>query len=207
MQMFVQTEETPNQNALKFVPGNIPISKEKPHDFANVEAAQGVSDLAVKLFQIDGVMRVFYGNNFITITKKEELDWIVIKPHIFATIVEYMTNGWPIFTDEDSKIAHARNAPVMNGEIDPKLKEIMENKPDLESPIIKEIIALIDERIRPAVAMDGGDINFVNLIDGVVYVEMLGACSGCSSSSATLKGGVENLLKHYIPEVKSVEAI
>jgi len=204
--MFVQTEATPNENALKFIPGNIPISKEKPHDFPNKESSIGVSNLATKLFEIDGISRVFYGSNFITITKKDDGEWMVLKPHIFATIVEYMTNGWAIFNNEDN-ILKSNNVHDKPKYINSKIQQILENKPDMESSVIKEIIALIDERVRPSVAMDGGDINFVNFIDGIVYVEMIGACSGCSSSEATLKGGIENMLKHYIPEVLSVEAI
>lgn len=203
--MFVQTEETPNQNALKFIPGNIPISKDKSIDFPNIESTNNVSNLAKKLFEINGVTRVFFGNNFITITKQNDIEWIVMKPHIFATIVEYMTNGWPIFANEDRKINNDINE--IQKETNPKLQSILDNKPDYNNTVIKEILALIEERIRPAVSMDGGDINFVNFVDGTVYVEMLGACSGCSSAGITLKNGVETLLKHYIPEVKNVEAL
>ena len=204
--MFVQTEETPNENAIKFIPGNIPIAKEKPFDFPNKEASIGVSNLATNLFTIDGVVRVFFGSNFITITKNENQSWEYLKPHIFATIVEYMTNGWAIFCDEDEKkpLAQGGSCRSSSKVIDEKLQKILDNKPDMENPIIKEIVALIDERVRPAVAMDGGDINFVNFVDGIVYVEMMGACSGCSSSEATLKGGIETMLKHYIPEVSEV---
>ncbi len=209
--MFVQTETTPNDNALKFIAGNIPISKEKPYDFPNIASSDGISQLAKKLFEIGNINRVFYGSNFITITKDETTDWSALKPHIFATIVEHMTNGWPIFDDEDEKRSdssahndfHSHDTP----ELDPKLKEVLSKKLDLEDPIIREILALVEERVRPAVAMDGGDIVVKAFSDGIVYVQMLGACNGCSSSSATLKGGVETMLKHYIPEVKEVVGI
>lgn len=199
--MFVQTVDTPNENALKFVPGNIPIS-DTPIDFPNLEKAAEVSDLATRLFKIENVKRVFFGSNFITITKEESTNWTELKPHIFMTIVEYMTNGWPIFKHEDKADSEYKIATKSS-----------ENKvhnfpsPDLTNPVIKEIIALIEERVRPAVAMDGGDINFVNFVDGVVYVEMTGACNGCSSADMTLKNGIETMLKHYIPEVKSVEKV
>lgn len=203
--MFVQIENTPNPNALKFIPGSIPISKDKPYDFPNIESTNGVSDLAKKLFEIEDVLRVFFGSNYITITKREDIEWHIVKPHIFATIVEYLTNGWPIFCDEDVSVSYNNDPKEEN--INPRLKEILNSKPDMESQVVKEIIALIDERIRPAVHADGGDINFVNFIDGTVYVEMLGACSGCPSSGATLQDGIANMLKHFIPEVKEVEAV
>ncbi|QED23541.1 NifU family protein [Candidatus Deianiraea vastatrix] len=205
--MFVQTQETPNSNALKFIPGNIPIAKDKTYDFPDIEYAKKVSRLAEKLFEINDVKRVFFGSNFITVTKDENADWMAIKPHVFATIVEYMTNGWAIFLDDESKIDAEFASINSKKEIDSRLKEILDKSVDMENKVVKEIIALIDERVKPAVAMDGGDINFINFVDGIVYVEMLGACSGCSSSGATLKGGIETMLKHYIPEVESVEAI
>lgn len=198
--MFVQTENTPNENALKFIPGNIPISPDKPIDFPNKETASEISNLASKLFDVEGVKRVFFGSNFITITKDESLTWEVIKPHIFMTIVEYMTNGWAIFNDD--KVASEFKA-VKEKE---SKSDIFNKKPDFNDPVIKEIISLIDERVRPAVAMDGGDINFVNFIDGIVYVEMTGACNGCSSADATLKNGIKTMLQHYIPEVQDVVA-
>ncbi len=214
--MFVQTEETPNENALKFIPGNIPIAKNKPYDFADVNAATGISKLAVKLFEIGDVARIFYGSNFITITKTDAGSWDVLKPHIFATIVEYMTNGWPIFDDEDKNIKSGETGGSCGSSaveekdfsnLDPELAEALKRGLDTENPIIKEILTLVDERVRPAVAMDGGDINVKAFVNGIVYVELLGACNGCSSSSATLKGGVETMLKYYIPEVKAVEPI
>lgn len=206
--MFVQTEETPNENALKFIAGNIPISKEKPYDFPGIEAAKGVSKLAKNLFEIGNIDRVFFGSNFITITKAESVDWSGLKPHIFATIVEHMTNGWPVFDNEDERIVSEKEDFLqLSDEVDPKIKEIISKGLDIENQVVREILNLVDERVRPAVAMDGGDINVLAFENGVVYVKMLGACNGCSSSSQTLKGGIETMLKHYIPEVLEVVGV
>lgn len=199
--MFIQIEETPNINALKFLPGYVIISPEKPFDFPTLEYAKEISGLAYKIMQIEGVQRVFFGNNFITVTKKSESDWILLKPHIFACIMEYISNGFPIFNDGDNP---SYINPGIDAEVD---KRVFSEKPKLDDPIIKSIIDLIEERVRPGVEMDGGAINFINFIDNIVYVEMLGSCSGCSSADITLKDGIENMLKHYIPEVKEVRKI
>lgn len=183
--MFIQTETTPNPNAVKFLPGQ-PVSNRGPvHYFEKSECHD--SKLAAKLFNIEGINGVFFGSDFITITKADDEQWDVLKPVITDTIVDYFLSGMSIFDNQDITV-----------------KEI-----DLESLTAQErqIIEIIETRVRPAVAMDGGDIIFREFKNGIVKLELKGACSGCPSSTATLKDGIEMMLKHYVPEVESVEAI
>ncbi len=183
--MFIQTEETPNPNALKFIPG-VEISPEGPVFFNNQEEAIGKSPLAMKIYEIDAVKAVFFGSDFVTVTKSDDADWQLLKPEILMTIMDHLVSGMAVF-DENS-----------NNETD--------NLENVElSTIEKQIVEIIDTRIRPSVAMDGGDIIYKGFKDGVVMLELRGACSGCPSSSVTLKNGIESMLKHYIPEVQSVE--
>ncbi|NDF11839.1 MAG: NifU family protein [Proteobacteria bacterium] len=186
--MFIQTESTPNPNTLKFIPG-VEVMPGGTADFANEEASHA-SPLAEALFNISDVARVFYGSDFITVTKKEDADWPLIKPVILTTIMEHFVAGLPLMkADKDAKFS-AHNT-------------INENDSDL----VKQIKELIDTRVRPAVAEDGGDIVYRGFENGVVRLELHGACSGCPSSTATLKQGIENMLKHYVPEVIAVEAV
>ena len=181
--MFIETEGTPNPATLKFLPGR-DILGSRTADFADADAAL-ISPLADALFGIQGVARVFLGGDFVTVTKTSEADWAELKPQILGLLMEHLLGGQPIMNE---------NADLLAEDVDPADMEIAEQ--------IKE---LLNERIRPAVAGDGGDIIFRGYRDGVVSLIMQGACSGCPSSTATLKHGIENMLKHYIPEVQSVQ--
>lgn len=181
--MFIRTESTPNPNALKFLP-DTEISANGPVFFNTQEEAKGRSLLALKLFAIENVKSVFYGQDFITITKEEASNWDFLKPEILTIIMDYIISGLPILESRE-EIA------INNGDI---------------SAIEKEIMEIIETRVRPSVAMDGGDIIYKGFENGVVYLQLRGACSGCPSSSVTLKNGIESMLQHFVPEVKSVEA-
>ena len=186
--MFIQTEQTPNPQTLKFLPGKV-VMDEGTAFFQNIDKTSN-SPLAKKLFDVDGVTGVFFGSDFITITKKDSLDWQVMKPLILGAIMDHFNSGEPTINNETND----------KGE-----KSLLENSKD--SDIVKQIKELLDTRVRPAVAMDGGDIVYDNFENGIVYLHMQGACSGCPSSTATLKMGIENMLKHYIPEVKEVRPV
>jgi Fe-S cluster biogenesis protein NfuA len=183
--MFIQTVPTPNPATLKFLPGR-EIMSSGTADFPSAEAA-GRSPLAERLFQIDGVTGVFLGSDFVTVTKGEDRNWQVLKPAVLGVIMEHFTAGRPIL------IETAVAADAEQGEA--------------ESEIVSQIKELLDTRVRPAVAQDGGDIIFHGFQDGVVYLHMQGSCSGCPSSTATLKAGIENMLRHYLPEVVEVRAV
>jgi len=182
--MFIQTEDTPNPDTLKFMPGSV-ILKNSTADFSNPESANR-SPLASRLFSVDGVNRVFLATDFISVTKKSELDWNSLKPSILTAIMEHFSSGLPALNkDEENEL---------------------ENTNSEDSETIKQIKDLLETRVRPAVAMDGGDITFCSFESGVVTLQMKGACAGCPSSTATLKMGIENMLRHYIPEVTEVRA-
>jgi Fe-S cluster biogenesis protein NfuA len=190
--MFIQTEATPNPEVLKFIPGQ-PVSPAGPHEFRSAdETAQ--SPLAAALFQVEGVTRAFFGSDFLTVTKDADREWKHLKAPVLAAIMEHYTSGAPVIVDPDAPAA-SREA---HGEGDYDADA---------TAIVDEIKDLLDTRIRPSVAQDGGDILFDRYEPdtGVVWLQMRGACSGCPSSSATLKAGVENMLKHYVPEVTRVE--
>ena len=184
--MFIQTEQTPNPSTLKFLPGRVVMEK-GTMDFADARTA-GASPLAKRLFAIEGVERVFFGADFVTVTKAADRDWQILKPSILGGIMEHYTSGEPMVAGGDPQ---ASGQPV--GAEDDE--------------IVAQIKDLLETRIRPAVAQDGGDIVFHEFRDGVVYLHMQGSCSGCPSSTATLKMGIENLLKHYVPEVVEVQAV
>ncbi len=187
--MFIQTEQTPNPEVLKFLPGR-EVMGEGSREFATADEA-AASPLAEALFAIDGVRRVFFGPDFLTVTKAgQDTDWGHIKAPILAAVMDHYTSGAPLLRDQQGAGGH--DAQAYEGEA---------------AQIVAEIMDLLDTRVRPAVAQDGGDILF-NRFDpdsGVVYLHMKGACSGCPSSAATLRSGVENLLRHYVPEVTRVE--
>ncbi len=187
--MYIQTEETPNPEALKFLPDH-EVSPEGPIFYNNPSEAAGSSELAQKLFQVTGVEAVFFGSNFITVTKTSQTDWSIIKPEILMTIMDHLVAGLPILSDANSEAG--KKVDTIN----------TENLSDIE----KQIVEIIDTRVRPSVAMDGGDIVYKGFKEGIVYLELRGACSGCPSSSITLKSGIESMLQHFIPEVKAVEA-
>ena len=188
--MFIQTEETPNPLTLKYLPGKV-VMETGTLTFASKESAWR-SPLAETLFNIAGVAEVFFGQDFISVTKTPEHDWVLLKPQILGSIMEY-------FMENDSVSIRDK------GQND----DTADNTKDDEelSDVVKEIKELIEARIRPAVAQDGGDITFERFVDGIVYLKMHGACSGCPSSSVTLKNGVENMLRHYVPEVREVKAV
>jgi Fe-S cluster biogenesis protein NfuA len=182
--MFIQTEATPNPATLKFLPGQSVMGEGAVADFPSAETA-GRSPLAKALFEIPEVSRVFFGADFISVTKRDG-DWKHLKPSILGTVMEHFTRG----------------LPLMEGAAD----ETEETYNDEDSEVVAQIKELIETRVRPAVANDGGDIRYRGFRDGVVYLAMQGACSGCPSSTATLKQGIEGLLKHYVPEVTEVRA-
>jgi Fe-S cluster biogenesis protein NfuA len=187
--MFIQTEQTPNPEVLKFLPGR-EVMGEGSREFRGADEA-GASPLAEALFAIDGVRRVFFGPDFLTVSKDPDVDWGHVKAPILAAVMDHYTSGAPLLQGADGASGHDE-AEAYEGET---------------AQIVAEIKDLLDTRIRPAVAQDGGDILF-NRFDaktGVVFLHMKGACSGCPSSSATLRAGVENMLKHYVPEVTAVE--
>ena len=183
--MFIQTEQTPNPSTLKFLPGRVVMEK-GTLDFAEVASARN-SPLAKRLFAIEGVERVFFGSDFVTVTKAQDRDWQVLKPSILGGSMEHYTSGDPVVAA--SSEAGGETAAAAD-----------------DDEVVAQIKELLDTRVRPAVAQDGGDIVFQDFRDGVVYLHMQGSCSGCPSSTATLKMGIENLLKHYVPEVVEVQA-
>nr|CAH0106548.1 unnamed protein product [Daphnia galeata] len=186
--MFIQTQDTPNPNSLKFIPG-VQVLESETMDFPTLSSAQ-CSPLAKLLFRIEGVKSVFLGPDFITITKMdEEIDWKNIKAEVFATIMDFFTSG----------------LPVVNEGIKNKSDSTDGNEEDDETVLmIKE---LLDSRIRPTVQEDGGDLIFKSFKDGIVYLKMQGSCTSCPSSMVTLKNGVQNMLQFYIPEVIAVEQV
>ncbi|MGB0506759.1 MAG: NifU family protein [Pikeienuella sp.] len=182
--MFIQTESTPNPVTLKFLPGQT-VLQTGSADFPTADSAD-VSPLAARLFRVDGVEGVFFGPDFITVTKGDQ-DWAHLKPAILGVIMEHFASGQPVMQTE-ARAGHADHAG-----------------PDAE--IVDQIKELLDTRVRPAVAQDGGDITFHGFESGIVYLHMRGACAGCPSSTMTLKMGIENLLKHYVPEVSEVRPV
>ncbi|MCV2871748.1 NifU family protein [Defluviimonas sp. WL0050] len=184
--MFIQTESTPNPATLKFLPGQSVLGTGTA-DFPQADTA-GKSPLAKRIFAVEGVNGVFLGTDFVTVTKAESVMWDHIKPAILGAIMEHFQSGQPVIEGEQAESAHAAH-----------------DGPDGE--IVKQIKELLDTRVRPAVAQDGGDITFHGFDRGIVYLHMQGACAGCPSSTLTLKMGIENLLRHYIPEVVEVRPV
>ena len=182
--MFIQTEDTPNPSTLKFIPGVQVMDSSTVH-FSSIDEAL-VSPLARRLFAVDGVTDIFLGQDFISVSKTDSHEWFTIKPGVLAAIMEHYASGLPVMetTPDDATTIDESN----------------------DSEAVKQIKHLLDTRVRPAVAMDGGDIIFKSFEDGVVTLFLRGACQGCPSATATLKMGVENMLRHYIPEVREVRA-
>ncbi|WP_398484726.1 NifU family protein [Tardiphaga sp.] len=185
--MFIQTEATPNPATLKFIPGRDVLTS-GTMEFTTPDAAER-SPLAQKLFAVKGVTGVFYGADFVTVTK-DDSDWQHLKPAILGAIMEHYMSGAPLLADG--------SAPA--GDIDDEDEFFDEN----DAETVDTIKDLIETRVRPAVANDGGDITFRGFKDGIVYLAMKGSCSGCPSSTATLQHGIQNLLKHFVPEVQEV---
>ena len=183
--MFIETEGTPNPATLKFLPGR-EVLGDATADFAAAEAA-GRSPLATALFQLPGVARVFLGGDFVTVTRTGAIEWQALKPQVLGIIMEHFLSG----------------LPVLEGQADDAAEDVAPE----DQEIVAQIKELLDTRVRPAVAGDGGDIVFRGYRDGIVRLHMQGACSGCPSSTATLKHGIENMLRHYVPEVVAVEQV
>jgi len=183
--MFIQTETTPNPATLKFLPGQAVLDMGTA-DFPAPETA-AKSPLAQRIFAVGGVTGVFLGTDFVTVTKDGATEWQFIKPAILGAIMEHYQSGQPVMTGEQAAAHQTQDGP--------------------DGEIVKQIKELLDTRVRPAVAQDGGDITFHGFDRGVVYLHMKGACAGCPSSTLTLKMGIENLLRHYIPEVTEVRPV
>ena len=183
--MFIETESTPNPATLKFLPGR-DVMPTGTADFATPSSATR-SPLATALFELPGVTRVFLGADFVTITKDEDADWQALRPQVLGAIMEHFVAGRPVVEGAETSLEE-------------------DSRPE-DREIVDQIKELLDTRVRPAVAGDGGDIVFRGFKDGVVRLHMQGACSGCPSSTATLKHGIENMLRHYVPEVTAVEQV
>jgi Fe-S cluster biogenesis protein NfuA len=181
--MFIETETTPNPATLKFLPARM-VMERGTANFADAEAATR-SPLALRLFALDGVTQVFFGTDFVSVSKADEASWSELKPAVLGALVEHFSSGEPLLTGAEAAVAEDEE----------------------EDEIVTQIKDLLETRVRPAVAQDGGDIIFEAYADGVVYLQMHGSCSGCPSSTATLKAGIENMLRHYIPEVVEVRAV
>jgi Fe-S cluster biogenesis protein NfuA len=186
--MFIQTEATPNPATLKFIPGQQVLAS-GTRDFRDAQTAQQASPLAARLFEVEGVSGVFLGSDFISVTKSGG-EWQHMKPALLGAIMEHYLSGAPAVSDAPEGDGHS--ATAHSGE---------------DGEIVETIKELLDTRVRPAVAQDGGDIVFHGYDNGVVYLHMRGACAGCPSSTATLRHGIENLLRHFIPEVQEVRAV
>ena len=184
--MFVQTEITPNPLTLKFIPGRI-VMDDGTLFFKNIEEAKD-SPFAKKLFNIEGIEGVFFGSDFITITKKQEVNWDTLKPLVLGVISDFYSSNEKIIKKSESN-------------------QNQKKESSKDTDIVKKIKELIETRVRPAVAMDGGDIIFEKFESGIVYLHMQGSCAGCPRSTATLKSGIENMLKHYVPEVSEVKPV
>ena len=191
--MMVETEYTPNPDTLKFLPGK-KVSEAGPIEFLKNDKSIKVS-LARKILSLEGTAMVFFGEDFITVKKEKDLNWKDLKHGIISEINDYYSKGNDVVVGKDVRLEKILS------------KSSLDSKPSQSNEIINKINEVLDSKIRPAVARDGGDITFKSFTDGVVTVELKGSCSGCPSSIATLKQGVQNLLCHYIPEVKSVEAV
>jgi Fe-S cluster biogenesis protein NfuA len=187
--MFIQTEPTPNPATLKFLPGR-DVMGDGTLEMRDAGSAAAASPLAEKLFSIDGVSGVFFGSDFITVTRGEA-EWAHMRPAILGAIMEHYMSG----------------APILKQGAEPSGEDAGEFFSEADAETVSTIKELLETRIRPAVAGDGGDITFKGFRDGVVYLTMKGSCAGCPSSTATLKHGIQNLLRHFLPDVQSVEAV
>ena len=191
--MMIQTERTPNPDTMKFLPGK-KVSDVGPIEFLKTDKTSKIP-LVNKIFALKGTTMVFFGDDFITVKKEKDLNWEDLKHGIISEINDYYSKGNDVVVGKDLRLAKILSKSDSN------------SKPVQSNEIINKINEVLDSKIRPAVARDGGDITFKSFKDGVVIVELKGSCSGCPSSIMTLKQGVQNLLCHYIPEVKSVDAI
>jgi Fe-S cluster biogenesis protein NfuA len=191
--MFIETETTPNPASLKFMPGK-PVMPSGTREFASPEAAEA-SPLAQAIFDTGEVTGVFFGTDFVTVTAAPGVDWSALKPQVISILLDHFVSEAPLFTPGT---AGGFSVPAEDD-------FVVEDDP-ANADIVDQIKELLETRVRPAVAGDGGDIQYRGFREGVVYLQMQGACSGCPSSTATLKHGIEGLLKHYVPEVVEVRA-
>jgi Fe-S cluster biogenesis protein NfuA len=183
--MFIETETTPNPATLKFLPGRAVMQSGTSNFTASDQAAH--SPLGKRLFAVPGVTGVYLGGDFVTVTKAESEDWFALKPPVLGAIMDHYTAG-------EAAVENAAEGAAVPAQTS-------------GDPVVSQILELIETRVRPAVAQDGGDITFDSFTDGIVYLHMQGSCAGCPSSTATLKAGIENMLKHYVPEVTEVRAV
>jgi len=190
--MYIETETTPNPATLKFLPGR-QVMASGTRDFVDPESAE-ISPLASALFSLGDVTGVFFGSDFVSVTAAQGTDWAALKPQVVAVLLDHFVSEAPLFAGGDAA-----------GFAVPAEDETIEDSPE-DADVIAQIRELIETRVRPAVAGDGGDIVYRGFREGVVFLQMQGACSGCPSSTATLKQGIEGLLKHYVPEVTEVRA-
>jgi Fe-S cluster biogenesis protein NfuA len=189
--MFIQTENTPNDDSLKFIPG-MTVMGDGTAEFLDTRSALK-SPLAIRLMGVEGVKAVFYGPDFVTVSKDSEHPWAVVKPEIYSILMEFFSSGQPLFRSEAEREAAG-----------PQDTKIL----DSDSEIVVMIKELLETRVRPAIMEDGGDIEYRGFSDdGLVQVKLKGSCRGCSSSTVTLKSGIERMMMHYIPEVKGVEQV
>ncbi|VDC02007.1 unnamed protein product [Peniophora sp. CBMAI 1063] len=189
--MFIQTETTPNDDSLKFIPG-VTVMEDGSAEFLDTRSALA-SPLAIRLMGIEGVKTVFYGPDFVTVSKDSEHPWAVIKPEVYSVLMEYFSSGQPLFrSEEDRENAGPQDTRIL----------------DTDSDTVAMIKELLATRVRPAIMEDGGDIEYRDFTeDGIVQVKLKGSCRGCDSSTVTLKTGIERMMMHYIPEVKGVEQV
>ncbi|KAG2023218.1 NifU-like protein c, variant 2 [Coprinopsis cinerea AmutBmut pab1-1] len=190
--MFIQTESTPNEDSLKFIPG-VPVMEEGSAEFLDTRSALA-SPLALRLMGIEGITGVFYGPDFVTVSKSSDHPWAVVKPEVYALLMEFFSSGQPLFrSEEDREAAGPQDTRIL----------------DTDSETVAMIKELLETRVRPAIMEDGGDIEYRGFDenDGIVRVKLKGSCRGCESSSVTLKSGIERMLMHYVPEVKGVEQV
>ena len=191
--MFIQTESTPNPQTLKFLPGRDVLGAGATRDFPDAGSGEA-SPLAQAIFTIEGVVRVFFGDDFVSVTKTADADWAHLKPFVLGAIMEHFVAGRPVLLDAGAPAPAQHDDTVYEGDA---------------AEIVQQLKELIDTRVRPAVAQDGGDITFHSWEHdrGLVRLHMRGACAGCPSSAMTLKQGIENMLRHYVPEVRAVEQV
>ncbi|MGE4351232.1 MAG: NifU family protein [Bdellovibrionales bacterium] len=191
--MFIQTEDTPNPATMKFLPSRAVV--DTPMDIPDVEQAAS-SPLAQALFALDGVQGVFLGTDFISVTRAPTVEWAVLRPAVLAVIMDHFVEGRPVVDVEAVGAAEAGASVASAG-----------GETSSDEEVVRQIVELLDQRIRPAVAQDGGDVGFERYEDGIVYLRLKGACAGCPSATATLKFGIEQMLRHFIPEVQEVRRV
>ncbi|KAK8854682.1 hypothetical protein IAR55_003421 [Kwoniella newhampshirensis] len=189
--MFIQTETTPNEASLKFIPG-VPVTNGGAHEFLDLRSALQ-SPLATRLLTIDGLTGVFFGPDFVTCSKDDSYNWSILKPEVFAVLMEHFSSGAPLFKEGQQSDSGAEDTRIL----------------DTDSEVVGMIKELLETRVRPAIMEDGGDIEYKGFDEGtgIVKLKLKGSCRGCSSSSVTLKNGIERMLTHYVPEVQAVEQV